>query len=74
MSGDVRPFLVQHDGTVRERAGGAVIGRVYLNALDGWIAVGLTGERLPRDYPNGKTYAARAVWRASPYAAARPGE
>ena len=58
-----RPYKVARDGTVTHREGGHVIGWVYLTHT-GWVAYDLTRTQLPRDFPNGRKYAARAVWQA----------
>lgn len=62
------PFRVARDGTVTERAGGAVIGHVRLVSGRGWVAEHSIGREPNPLRPNTRKAAARALWDASPYA------
>lgn len=61
------PFIIKRDGTVTVRGDGAVIGRVNLDPEAGWIGFGVGDVRITTLHWNGRKYAARAVWEASPY-------
>lgn len=56
------PFKVARDGTVTDRAAGHIIGEVWLDS-DGWHAATVSWGDVPLGtYPNGRSYAAWAVW------------
>jgi len=61
VSASLPPFKVARDGCVTDRAAGHVIGWVWLES-DGWTARDLERVPVARRYPNGRKYAARAVW------------
>lgn len=61
------PFKVDRDGIVTHRESGTMVGRVRLDPTDGWTALGLGDEPINKQHWNGRKYAARVVWEASPF-------
>ena len=57
-----KPYKVARDGTVTDRAAGHIIGYVRREAGVGWSAETLSTRVPPGTYPDGRKYAARAVW------------
>lgn len=68
------PFKVTRDGDVIHRAAGHVIGDVWLDS-DGWHAATVSWGEVPQGtFPNGRKYAARAVWDTYRKRTTRPGQ